>query len=337
MVLIEVMETIRRKRYTYLDLIKIMSAFMVTFYHFAHGRIDYNYNELNAIYIPNLERCVMSCCAVSVPLFFMVNGALLLSKDRNIKEMLYKIVKIAILIVVWYATGFPSWFFKTLIILYFITPMLRCLYVSKRKILYAMLIALLIFPYLYNYAILFMKITDINININFGGHEVNTNELTRTGLFTMYSIVYYVFGIIIHQSKHIQKRGIYIVLLLCGFVALLMDVVLNTYIEHSMFDGVNASFPTLGAFSMSLGVYGLFKSFKYGDKAKRLLIMLSPYVLCIYVMHIFVITVVANKLLLINNISLFGAIAFCVLVDGICVAVGMIINKIPILKEVIKI
>lgn len=331
------MEKIQRKRYTYLDMIKIISAFMVTFYHFAYGRIDYNYNELNLIYIPNLERCVMSCCAVSVPLFFMVNGALLLSKDRSIKEMLYKIVKIAILIVVWYATGFPSWFFKTLIILYFITPMLRCLYVSKRKILYAILIALLIFPYLYNYVILLMKITDINININWGGHEVNTNELTRTGLFTMYSIVYYVLGIIIHQSKQTQKRGIYIILLLCGFVALLMDVVLNTYIEHTMFDGVNASFPTLGALSMSLGVYGLFKSFKYTHRIKSFLSMLSPYVLSIYVMHILVITVIANKFFHINSISLYGAIAFCVLVDVICIALGMIINKIPILKEVIKI
>ena len=326
-----------RKRYAYLDLIKIMSAFMVTFYHFAHGRIDYNYNELSIVYIPNLARCVMSCCAVSVPLFFMVNGALVLGKDRSIKEKLYKIVKIAILIAVWYVTGFPSWFFRTLIILYVLTPLLRYLYVRKRKILHALLIALLIFPFLYNYMILWMDIANININMNFLGYEINTCELNRTGLFTMYSIVYYVFGIIIHQSKQTQQMRVYIILLILGFVGLLMDVVLNTYIEHSMFDGVNASFPTLGALSMSLGVYGLFKSFKYGDKVKRFLSMLSPYVLSIYVMHIFVITVIANKLLHINNISLLGAIAFCVLVDGICIAVGMIINKIPLLRGVIKI
>ena len=330
------MEELQRKRYTYLDLIKIISAFMVTFYHFAHGRVDYNYNELSAIYIPNIARCVMSCCAVSVPLFFMVNGALLLGKDRSIKEMLYKIAKIVILIAVWYATGFPSWFFKTLIILYLLTPLLRCLYVSKRKILYGMLIALLMFPYLYNYIILWMKFVNINININFCGHEMNTSELTRTGLFTMYSIVYYVFGIIMHQSELTQKRA-YIMLLLLGFAGLIMDVVLNTYIEHSMFDGVNASFPILGAFSMSLGTFGLFKNFTYSNKVKRFLSILSPYVLSIYVMHILIITVVANKLFQINNISLFGAIILCMAIDGICVGVGMIINKIPLLKEVIKI
>lgn len=326
-----------RKRYAYLDLIKIMSAFMVTFYHFAHGRIDYNYNELGIVYIPNLARCVMSCCAVSVPLFFMVNGALVLGKDRSIKEMLYKIVKIAILIAVWYVTGFPSWFFRTLIILYVLTPLLRYLYVRKRKILYALLIALLIFPFLYNYIILWMDTANINININFFGYEINTGELNRTGLFTMYSIVYYVFGIMMHQAKQTQKKSVYIMLLLLGFAGLLMDVVLNTYIEHSMFDGVNASFPTLGALSMSLGVYGWFRSLSYSDKVKRFLSILSPYVLSIYVMHILFITVIANKLLHIDNISLFGAIAFCVLVDGICVAAGMVINKIPVIKQAIKI
>lgn len=326
-----------RKRYTYLDLIKLMSAFMVTFYHFAHGRLDYNYNELSSIYIPNIERCVMSCCAVSVPLFFMVNGALLLAKDRSFKEIMHKIVKIVILMAVWYVAKFPSWFFKTLIILYLFTPLFRYLYVSKRKILYGILIALLIFPYLYNYMILWLNIANINININIGEHEMHTSELTRTGLFTMYSIVYYVLGIIIHQSKQPQKRSVYGILILLGFAGLLMDVVLNTYIEHSMFDGVNSSFPTLGALSMSLGVYGLFKSFKYSNKVKKFLSILSPYVLSIYLLHLLFIRVTANALFHINNISLLGAIAFCVLIDGICVAIGMIMNKIPLLKKLIRI
>ena len=63
-----------KKRYVfYYDLLKIIAAFMVCFYHLAMLDVGVVTDEF---YIPNVNKICLNLCAMSVPLFFMVNGAL---------------------------------------------------------------------------------------------------------------------------------------------------------------------------------------------------------------------------------------------------------------------
>ena len=59
-----------------LDVIKILSAFMVVFYHYRFFDLGHFENGRYLLSVPQFLLCL---CSASVPLFFMVNGALLLA------------------------------------------------------------------------------------------------------------------------------------------------------------------------------------------------------------------------------------------------------------------
>ncbi len=63
-----------------IDIMKILSAFMVVFYHFGHRKYEF-FEACN--YVPNINYILQTLVAFSIPLFFMVNGALLLNKTYD--------------------------------------------------------------------------------------------------------------------------------------------------------------------------------------------------------------------------------------------------------------
>lgn len=77
----------RGNRYLYVDYIKTIAILLVIIY---HCKIFSNDSFIAA--------AIMSIC---VPLFFSVNGLLMLKKERSIKYITYKNLKILFLIVFW--------------------------------------------------------------------------------------------------------------------------------------------------------------------------------------------------------------------------------------------
>lgn len=61
------------KRIIYLDLLKIIARFLVSFYHIGYYYLDYGFIQ-NTHYIPNLNRIIMNICAMSVPIFLLLVG-----------------------------------------------------------------------------------------------------------------------------------------------------------------------------------------------------------------------------------------------------------------------
>ena len=47
-------------RVVWVDFIKILSAFLVVFYHLAFNKLDYGFTGLDAYYLPNFNRIFMS-------------------------------------------------------------------------------------------------------------------------------------------------------------------------------------------------------------------------------------------------------------------------------------
>ncbi len=77
----------KKNRYLYVDYIKTTAILLVIIY---HCKIFNNDSFIAA--------AIMSIC---VPLFFAVNGFLMLKKERSIKDLTYKNLKILFLIVFW--------------------------------------------------------------------------------------------------------------------------------------------------------------------------------------------------------------------------------------------
>ena len=71
------------------DLIKTIAIIIIVFYHL--GGIDYGDIETGHFYLPNLNKFLSALCAAGVPLFFMVNGALVIPKNLHWKQLLFKV------------------------------------------------------------------------------------------------------------------------------------------------------------------------------------------------------------------------------------------------------
>ncbi|MBQ9844465.1 MAG: acyltransferase [Oscillospiraceae bacterium] len=72
-----------KKRFHYLDILKFIAIFCVCFYHFAQVPVDLS-SGFSISVLAN--RGLFTLCSVCVPLFMMVNGALLLNRPLNIKR-----------------------------------------------------------------------------------------------------------------------------------------------------------------------------------------------------------------------------------------------------------
>lgn len=140
----------------YIDFVKILAAWMVCFYHFSFYKLDYEF-QVGSTYLPNLNRLFMSLCACSVPIFFIINGELMFKKHRALQSVWLKALKTAIMICVWSLFSFPAWFFRTLMIVYLIFPVLQYLLEKRKWLYYFFGSLLLIYPFVYNFILLVLK------------------------------------------------------------------------------------------------------------------------------------------------------------------------------------
>lgn len=83
------LQTGRRTRFFYLDILKIIAIFLVIFCHYQ--------TVGNTI----LDNMAMTICYIAVPVFFMVNGALLFNKSFDLKKHIKKTITLYVCSWVW--------------------------------------------------------------------------------------------------------------------------------------------------------------------------------------------------------------------------------------------
>lgn len=281
----------------------------MVFYHYSFYALDYGFK--GTPYYPNATRIIMSFAACSVPLFFMVNGALMFLKKRNWFEVYYKAAKIVVLIMIFSTTGFPKWFFYTLTILYLLFPMFYWLWDKHRNVYYGVIGIILLFPFMYNEGTILLKL-------------VWHLDYPITGAKTMYSIAYFLLGNILFREKTFA-RWKSILLIIGGMCLLLFDCVILTNYYQTISDGVNGAFPTIGALFLSVGTFELLKSIDHRDSS--VLSFFSKGILAIYLLHMVVIkclyTFLGKPTELL--IALIGSALICT----VCCCIGWIVKKVP--------
>lgn len=319
-------------RIAYLDFLKVLAAFLTVFYHFAFYKLDYGFDAMQGAYFPNLNRIIMCFASCCVPVFFMVNGTLLLGKSRSWKSVYKKAIKILALTVVWSLTGFPSWFFKTLIALYMLFPIFQHLY-TKKPILYCMAILLiLVFSFGYNAALLIIKMADANMSIHILGRTISVGNLSVTGFFTMYSILYFLIGPILANKRIPTILGVITAIIGLGLVV--FECVSYTVANGAVYDGVNAAFPTYGAMLLSTGIFVVAKNTVI--KGTKIMSLLRNGILSIYLMHMALIHTI-GKLFGFTSISLLEAFVGTTFILFACVVIDRAASRVPVLCWFVRI
>lgn len=325
---------IQTDRWVYLDVLKIISAFFIIFYHF--GKINLGI-VADGSYIPTYGRVIENITVVSIPVFFMVNGALIFSKEYSLEKIYGKAAKIALLTFVWEFTAFPSWFFKTLIVLYLLYPALLKVY-KCNKLLPIVCTLIFIFPFLYNLIIILIMKFCPEFSTNVFGITISLDTLpNRTGMFTMYSILYLFLGA--YLSKRNIKPYISVIMFILGIIIVTLDGTIMSVYKGAVFDSVNGCFPTVGALIAGIGVFSLIKSIEFNNiRFNKLASYLGSRVLYTYLFHMFFIHEIMWKHIMTrDNYNIIVVLLVSILVYLASMIVGIILEKIPIAKYLVKI
>ena len=268
------------------DLIKTIAIFMIVFYHI--GGLYLGTIESGVYYYPNINKFVLSFCAASVPLFFMVHGALILTKRLNLKESILKVSKMLFLflfgkLILQYVIlencfsieeeMVHFWFLGTLGMVYLVSYMMN----QSKWLCYIILFLLVLYPFLSN------LIYDL---IVFVRPDYKFKAIGHDGFFTLYALVYFYLGYYL-RDKSISK----LFFLLAIFVGLLFvnfeDFVMSNHYQIQ-FDNVNGSFPTIGALFLSTGLFYLFKDITINQMyLQKAITIIGSNTLFIYLFHVF--------------------------------------------------
>lgn len=284
-----------QKRIIGFDIIKCLAIFFVVIYHFAC--VSFGKFEVGG-YFPNPTKIFYELFASSVPLFFMVNGALL--QNRRVASM--KIAKYFFLSyfypVIFYLLIFPAlnlypdkmvsiktvltsmefkgvyWFLFSLGLVYILDAVAQKFRISK-----LVFILLMICPFITNLIWVLIIQMNPNTELPFWGHW---------GMFTLYSYVYFSLGRNIRYIECIKRWPLLVILLLIGWALLVWEVYVYSNYNRNIYDGVNASFPSLGAMFLSLAIFMLLKDYKICySLLEKYFLFIGRNTMGVYVFHIF--------------------------------------------------
>ena len=85
-------------RHKNIDLMKFIAIYLVIFYHFTTFEHNFIENPQIIVYINYFLRSICSMC---VPLFFFVNGFLLIKKDLDINKHIKLMVRLILITIIW--------------------------------------------------------------------------------------------------------------------------------------------------------------------------------------------------------------------------------------------
>lgn len=288
------MEVSKERIFGY-DALKALAAFFVVLYHV--GMVDLGYRE-GEFYYPTLVQLLWLFCACGVPLFFMVNGALTVNRNYDLKKSATKAGRLVFAGAFWgivvmclhaaknhdlssFTPGMLTyyWFLFSLAIMYMLNYLLGCLPQWCRLMVVGML---LFFPFLTNQVWDFILLYSPGITMPSWGH---------VGAFTMYGLVYLYAGD--YLARHQINRWLACVLAVLGLGLLAVEATAVVNHTHQPFEGGNYCFPTMGALLLTSALFVWLKGWNLKDSFfKRFVVILGDNALGIYIFHLILMIIV---------------------------------------------
>lgn len=361
-----------KSRYYSLDFIKIIAIFLVCFYHFT--TISRNFMTDKSI-MAYINYYIYGLASVCVPLFFMVNGALMLNKDYDMKKHIKKIVTLLILIFSWggiqliiYAPlrgdtytwkSFiyailnwtneridSLWFLQTLICIYIIFPIIKEIYDKEDKTL---LKYTLLFCGFVTFGIVF-----INMIVNVIQWMNGKQDLARKFFnilvdpfnpikgFRAYSLFYFISGGILFNKLKENKFKIsnnkLIIAILLSLLFLFMYGCIMSVSNNKLYDTVWNGYDTIMTFIICVSIFVM--AFRMEEKLENISSIIS--LVGSNTLGIYLLQGMVGAYLhpfykqLNNNGSIIMNIVFAITIMMVSLLITLIIKKIPILKKLLE-
>jgi surface polysaccharide O-acyltransferase-like enzyme len=335
-----------------LDLIRVVSMFLVIVIHVSN---IYSRNYMNISDFSYFFATLFNALArVSVPLFFMISGALLISKKDD-DSYVKRVIKIIIVLISWSViyylwdivvmnydkplveTFFRSffvpvkahlWFLYSLIGIYIVLPFVRKIFnntsFKEDKL----------FIYLWMFFTGFVYIFRLMIQLL----NINTTIIYPVPLVQgTYYLGYFVLGYIIY--KNIDKIKISNKIKNIALVSTISFIVLGTYVvsllSNSYYEGLFAYRSILYMiFASIVMLYTLENKKMINSKMIKIISFISPYSFGIYLSHVIFLNIL-NMYKITVLPSLIGIPVYSILLFLVSFIFVYLLKKIKYIKEII--
>lgn len=353
-----------KERIQYFDILKAISIFLVVYCHLVLLKNDG--------YLDNVS---MLLCWVAVPCFLMVNGAIMLNKNLEIKKHYKKVLLIYIVNVTWkviylmfyiifykfdiipiskidllkYLFLFGSlkgintshfYFINILLAIYIIFPVFHSCFNEEKngkKYLGIVLIFIFIFTYATNTIEFIGKYIIENNKINL----TTFKEIFLFGTYANYLLLFLLGGYIHYYKEKIQSlRYSKIICVLCIGISLIY-LALSKYIFNGTFQWqgiyLQNGYSNIGTFTMSIAFFILMQNISIKNKyISKAISEIGSSTLGIFYIHV--------PILVLSSTYLYKYILFkgvivntikTILVILISYVIIRIIRKVPVIKKIV--
>lgn len=335
-----------KKRYIWLDIIKILSCFLVIVNH-SHGYL-FQAADTNLATV-TFDAVFFSICKIAVPLFVMTTGYLTLQKEVSYKKTFLRILRIFVPLVIvstafyWLYNGYkidildlfkkaianPThislWYLYMLIGMYLVIPFIQKI-VSNASVRDLSLF------------VLFFLILPTTIRFIAGFLDLNFNSFIFSSFFPE-SVCYLVAGVLL--SKIPSKRSFLIVSIIL-YLASVIFVVLSIILAYKSNGQVTYSYDSWTSLPVIISSMTFFYIIRYAfenvktdNTLSKIIQGLSATTFGVYIIHIFAINKLfylpfMQKIIQLN--AFIGILILQILIFVICSVFIFLIRKIPFVK-----
>ncbi len=352
------------------DIIKSLAIYLVCIYHFGCINVDFLKSSSLSTYF---NYFFIGLYSIGVPMFFMVNGALMLNRPLELKRMIYRMITIVVLIVIWgsitllilalkfddhYADVFAFlkalftlkmerinhlWFLKAMLYLYLLFPLTKLFFDNaSRMTLYYMTAVIFVFTFGDKIA---------NQLINLGAWLIGFEPLVKKQIHFFnwlnpfnepfaYSLVYFILGGLLHRdfSRGISKSWIFTVVFLLSLIGLFLFGVFKSHTGLKIYDTVWNGYDSVFTLLMSICLFLWSQSVKIDNKTiSSVFKTIGDNTLGIYFIHFILGGWVAQSLA--GTVTYFPF--FVNLLQGLVILsasllIALLLRSIPFVSKLVK-
>lgn len=357
--------TTYKENFDYIDLLKAIAIYFVVIYHFNNMQSDFFKDDTS---LPYLSYFIKSILSTSVPIFFFVNGALLLNKpDLDLRQHVYKILKIFILVVAWGAItlvalallhserlSFPEiiksvwqikqgplghlWFLEALVVIYIFFPIIFTAYKKNIRALYFFLACIIILSF--GNTMLLMCMSIISFLTDKFTHSNIENIFWEFNAFRGiygYSLGYFIFGGLLFSVRSKLKAKKYFIFsalaIPVAMALLFLYGILESRKSNAIWDLVWYGYDTLFTLINVVSIFILCLGYRHKNSLGKAIALIGKNSLGIYLIHTIIGNILQPYYLLINfSATILSSIIFALIILLISLAAVLALKHVPIVK-----
>lgn len=351
-----------------MDLLKTLAIFFVIIYHFNNFPINILEDKQFSSYAYYFITSILSTC---VPLFFFVNGALLLHKKVDVTKHTIKIIKLIALTIVWAAITMIAlmfirhqyfspmdtvrsililkpywinhlWFLPALVIIYFFLPLLATTYQNSKSNFYFFFSVVMLFTFGLAALVACSNVSAFLLGKNFlDGNFYFFRCLNPFKGFFAYSLGYFLLGgiLITYKQKFdtLNYRLLAIGTLVLSMSGLFLYGLVLSAELNKVFDIVFDAYDSLFTLANVIALFILAIPYKQAGVSGKAIKIISENTLGIYFIHVILGNMLRETILTgLPLPPLVSSILFSILLLFLSTSCCVILKRIPFVKYLVS-